>query len=235
MKKSFHCAIATIFTVGIFVGSGIILNPSIVFDFQIWVVIISLVVMLNSQPAMRKEDLFNPDDKFSMLGILVMAVVVYNISILEWAMKANHNFFFGILSILSFMMIWGGLGFRIYAIKKLSIYFSNAATIQVEHQLYEEGIYGKIRHPSYIGAIFTMIGTLIWLETWNTFVICLGLLFIAYWHRITQEEKLLTKYFGEKYNQYRQKTGYLLPKIRITFKVKKKIIEIIDEKVRLRS
>ena len=225
MKKTFQIAIATIFTVGIFTGSGIIFNPFIVFDFQIWVVISSLVFMLNSQPPMQKADLFNPDDKFSMLGILVMAVVVYNISTLEWAMKAHRNFSFDTASILSFMMIWSGLGFRIYAIKKLSIYFSNAAKIQAEHQLYEEGIYGKIRHPSYTGAISTMIGTLIWLETWNAFVVCLCLIFFAYWHRITQEEKLLTKHFGEKYVQYYQKTGYLLPKIGVAFKVKKKVLE----------
>ncbi len=213
MKKKIQSSISIILTIGILIGSGFIVNPSIVNDIQIWGVILALVVLFSTQPPMSKSDLLNPDDKYSMLGILGMAIIIHNLAVVEWALKTTHKFSISTSSIVGFGMIWGGMALRIYAIKKLAYYFSNITEIKEGHQIVDVGIYGKIRHPSYTGAICTMIGTLIWLEAWNVFVICLGLITLTYWHRITQEEKLLTKHFGEKYIQYCKKTGLLFPKM----------------------
>jgi protein-S-isoprenylcysteine O-methyltransferase Ste14 len=223
MKKKIQFSISTILTIGILIGSGFIVNPYIVDDIQILGVILSLIVMFSTQPPMSKSDMLNPDDKYSMLGILMMAIVVHNLAVIEWAMKTHHPFSFSIFTIVGFLMIWSGMALRIYAIKKLTFYFSNIAEIKEGHQIVDEGIYAKIRHPSYTGAIFTMIGTLIWLEAWNSFGICLGLISFAYWHRITQEEKILTNHFGEKYIEYRQKTGLLFPKIKFNLIFFKKV------------
>lgn len=225
MKKKFQSMLSTILTTGILLGSGFIYNPSIIFEAEIWMVVLAIIVMLITQPAVTKADLLNPTDKYSMLGIFLMAIVVHNLAVMEFAMKSRHSFSVSFLKIISFIMIWGGIIFRVYAIKKLSIYFSNAAEIQEEHQLYDKGIYSKIRHPSYTGAICTIIGTLIWLESWEVFVVCLLLITIAYWHRITQEEKLLTNHFKDKYIQYCKKTGCLLPKIKLDFKVRRQVFE----------
>ena len=225
MKKTFQLILSTIFTTGILLGSGFIYNPFIIFEVEIWVIVLAVMVMLITQPAVSKADLLNPTDKYSMLGILLMAIIVHNLAIIEFAMKTTHNFSVSFLKTISFIMIWGGIIFRVYAIKKLSIYFSNAAEIQREHELYDKGIYAKIRHPSYSGAICTIIGTLMWLESWNVFIVCLLLIAVAYWHRIAQEERLLTNHFKDKYLQYCQKTGYLLPKIKSGFNVRRPIFE----------
>lgn len=225
MKKIFQFTLSTIFTVGILIGSGFIHNPSIIYDIEIWVVILSIMVMLITQPPMTKADLLNPSDRYSMLGIFLMAIIVHNLAVMEFAMKTKHSFSVSFLKTIGFIMIWGGIIFRVYAIKKLSIYFSNSAEIQKEHELYDKGIYSKVRHPSYLGAIFTIIGTLIWLESWKVFVVCLILITLAYWHRITQEEKLLANHFKDKYIQYCQKTGCLLPKIKLRFKARRQVFE----------
>ena len=231
MKKIFQLTLSTILTTGILLGSGFIYNPFIIFEVEIWVVVLAIIIMLITQPAVSKADLLNPTDKYSMLGIFLMAIVVHNLAVMEFAMKTRYNFSVSFLKTISFIMIWGGIIFRVYAIKKLSIYFSNAAEIQEEHQLYDKGIYSKVRHPSYTGAICTIIGTLVWLESWKVFVVCLILITIAYWHRITQEEKLLTNHFKEKYIQYCQKTGCLLPKIKLGFKAKGQVFE--ENKVKI--
>jgi protein-S-isoprenylcysteine O-methyltransferase Ste14 len=213
MKKKIQSFISIIFTIGILIGSGFIINPSAMYDTRIWVIILALFVMFSTQPPMKKSDLMNPDDQYSMLGILVMAIIVHNLAVIEWVLKSENQHGLDGYAIIGLLMIWGGIAFRVYAIKKLSYYFSNITEIKKEHQIINDGIYGKIRHPSYTGAICTMIGILIWLESWNSIGICLGLITLAYWHRITQEEKLLIKHFGKKYVQYRQKTGLLFPKI----------------------
>lgn len=214
MKKIFHYTITSISIIVLLFGFGIYLNPSIIFDFQIWVVILATFVMFGTQPKLSKSDLFNPKDKYSMLGLSLMGIIVNNVSVIHWANHA-HEFSISISKWISFLMIWGGLSFRIFAIQKLNIYFSNAVTIQNNHLLYDKGVYAKIRHPSYTGAIICIIGTIIWFEAWDCFGILLVLIFLAYVHRIVQEEKILGLYFGEKYKIYRQNTGTLLPKIKL--------------------
>lgn len=213
MKNILQSSLPILFTVIIFFGPGIFINPSLAFHWQLWVVMMATVIMFVSQPKLNKSDFMNPDDKFSMLGISVMAILVTNMSLIEWVLSGEQDSTINTVNGVGFLMIWGGLAFRIYAIKTLKQYFSNASEIQQEHQLYEKGIYGVIRHPSYTGAILTIIGTIIWLESWNTSLFSLVLIGLAYSYRIFQEEKMLTKHFGDKYRIYRHKTGALLPKL----------------------
>lgn len=215
MKNILQFTISSICTISILFGLGFYLNPSIRFDFQIWVVIVATLVMFGTQPKLSKSDLLNPNDKYSMLGLSLMGVIVNNLSVIHYALNYHQEFSLTISEIVGFVMIWSGLGLRIYAIRKLNKYFSNTVTIQSEHQLYDQGIYGKIRHPSYTGAIICIIGTIIWLESWSSMMISLGLIFISYRHRITQEERILKLHFGKKYELYLLKTGSLIPKIKV--------------------
>ena len=172
------------------------------------------LVMFGTQPKLSKSNLIDPNDKYSMLGLSFMGIIVNNLSVIDYALNHHQEFQLSISKVVGFVMIWGGLGFRVFAIRKLSKYFSNAVTIQTEHQLYDKGIYGKIRHPSYTGAIICIVGTIIWLESWSSLTVSLMLIFVAYRHRIIQEERILGLHFGRKYEVYRQKTGSLFPKIK---------------------
>lgn len=219
MKNILQSSFSILFTLIILFGPGIFINSSITFHWQLWVVIMATVIMFAFQPKLSKSDFINPDDKFSMLGISIMAILVTNMSVIEWALSSKSSSILSVIDGASLFMIWGGLAFRIYAIKTLKEYFSNAAEIQSEHKLFDKGIYAVIRHPSYTGAILTIIGTIIWLDAWKTFPFSLILIGLAYSYRIIQEEKMLAKHFGEKYRIYLQKTGALLPKF-IFFKNK---------------
>lgn len=212
MQKSIQFSLTQIFIVGVLFSLGIFFNPAIICDFQLWVVISATILMFSSQPKLSKSDFNNPDDKFSMLFISIMAIIVTNLTTIEWALQTKENFKINFIKGVGFCMIWGGLAFRIYAIKMLSIYFSNASTIKSEHKLIDKGIYAIIRHPSYTGAILSIVGIIVWLESWKTLPISIILIGLAYGYRIIQEEAMLLKHFGEKYKKYRQNTGALLPK-----------------------
>jgi protein-S-isoprenylcysteine O-methyltransferase Ste14 len=224
MKKVIQFFISTITALGLLFGLGLLANPSVLAYYQVWVIMLATVVMFASQPPLDKKEFFNQSDGYSMIGIMLMAIVVTNLSVYDYSRKqasSNHP-----INYVGFLMIWIGLVFRIYAIRILGNYFSNAAQIKPEHRLCQDGIYAIIRHPSYTGAIATIVGTVLWLGAWQTLPISFYLIFVAYYHRITQEEKILTAHFGEKYRQYCKKTGALLPKIKILWKK-------IEEKVRL--
>lgn len=225
MEKAFQLFISTILTVGLLFGLGFLSNPSVIFHYRIWVAVAATIAMFASQPKLDEKDFFNKGDCYSMLGIMVMAIVVTNISVIEFGLLNDKQKAINPFNISGFLMIWGGLLFRIHSIKLLGTGFSNAAQIKHQHQLFQGGIYSIIRHPSYIGAISSIVGTILWLDAWQTLPISFYLIFVAYYHRITQEEKLLTIYFGKEYQEYCQRTGMLLPKWRSLFPSEKKIIE----------
>jgi protein-S-isoprenylcysteine O-methyltransferase Ste14 len=225
MKKVFQFIISTILTIGLLFGLGFLSNPSVIFQYQIWVAIAATITMFATQPKVDKADFLNISDHYSMLGIMVMAIVVTNITVIEFGFLNDKQNELNPLSIIGFIFIWGGLIFRIYSIRLLGNYFSNAAQIKNQHQLFQGRIYSLIRHPSYTGAISSIIGTVLWLNAWQTMPISLLLIFAAYYHRITQEEKVLTIHFGKEYQEYCERTGTLLPKWRSHFFSKIKFIE----------
>ena len=84
--------------------------------------------------------------------------------------------------------------------------------VTTHDRLVTDGIYGVIRHPSYLGLLLTSLG---WglafrsgvglLLTLATTIVVLG--------RISAEERLLGSHFGAEYEAYRRHTARLIPGI----------------------
>lgn len=107
------------------------------------------------------------------------------------------------------LFIAGGV-LRVAPMFVLGRRFSPLVAIQEQHELATDGLYGVIRHPSYLGAGLTMLG---WTLVFRS---GLGLLLmpIAVWlgvARIDAEEALLASEFGETYAAYRRRTWRLIP------------------------
>jgi protein-S-isoprenylcysteine O-methyltransferase Ste14 len=88
--------------------------------------------------------------------------------------------------------------------------FSGLVAIQRGHVLVTSGVYGVIRHPSYLGMI---IGALGWALAFRSLV---GMLFAALLippliARIEAEERLLRSHFGTKYEAYCARIPRLVP------------------------
>jgi len=82
--------------------------------------------------------------------------------------------------------------------------------IQPGHELVTGGIYGVIRHPSYLGLLIGAIGWGLAFRSWIG--VLLAVLFIPIiLARITSEERLLQSQFGDQYDAYRAKTWRLIP------------------------
>jgi protein-S-isoprenylcysteine O-methyltransferase Ste14 len=88
--------------------------------------------------------------------------------------------------------------------------FSALVAIQREHELVTDGLYGVIRHPSFLGAGLAILG---WCLVFRS-ILGLLLMPIAVWlgvARINAEEVLLAAEFGERYAAYRRRTWRLIP------------------------
>jgi protein-S-isoprenylcysteine O-methyltransferase Ste14 len=103
------------------------------------------------------------------------------------------------------------MAFRYYAAKVLGLYFTKSVKTVPEQRIIESGPYRFIRHPSYSGALLTLLGFALAATNWLSMIIILVFTFIAYGYRIYVEEKVLLEQFGDRYREYMKRTKRLIP------------------------
>jgi len=105
-----------------------------------------------------------------------------------------------------------GGALRIWPVFVLGNRFSGLVAIQPGHTLVTSGIYGVIRHPSYLGLLINSLG---WSLAFRSAVgvILTALLIPPLLARISAEENLLRSRFGGDHNAYCSQTSRLIPGI----------------------
>ena len=108
-------------------------------------------------------------------------------------------------------LIVTGIGgyIRLATVFELGHRFSIFVARQPDHQLKTDGFYRFVRHPSYLGALLSMVG---WALVFRSIAgllltIAMSLLIIV---RIRAEEDFLVREFGERYRAYQQRTRWRL-------------------------
>jgi len=103
-----------------------------------------------------------------------------------------------------------GGALRLWPVFVLGHRFSGLVAIQPGHQLVTGGIYGVIRHPSYLGLIVNLVG---WALAFRSAVglLLAALAVLVLLGRIRSEEALLQSRFGSAYDAYRARTWRLVP------------------------
>jgi len=108
-------------------------------------------------------------------------------------------------------LMLAGLAFRFYAMAVLGKSFTYRAAIQSDQTVVQSGPYRHIRHPSYTGALMTLLGLGLALGNWAGLLAVLGIMGVAYAYRIRVEETALMNGLGEPYKKYMQRTKRLIP------------------------
>jgi protein-S-isoprenylcysteine O-methyltransferase Ste14 len=88
--------------------------------------------------------------------------------------------------------------------------FSGLVAIQPDHRLETDGLYGVIRHPSYLGLLVGAVG---WSLAFRSGIglVLTALIALVLVARIDAEERLLGETFGAEYEAYRARTRRLVP------------------------
>jgi protein-S-isoprenylcysteine O-methyltransferase Ste14 len=105
-----------------------------------------------------------------------------------------------------------GGALRIWPVFVLGERFSGLVAIQPGHTLVTGGIYGVIRHPSYVGLLISSLGWSLAFRS-GVGVLLTMLLIPPLLARIDAEENLLCSQFGDDYDTYRSHTWRLIPGI----------------------
>ena len=111
---------------------------------------------------------------------------------------------------LGVILFAAGGALRIWPVFVLGNRFSGLVAIQPGHTLVTDGVYGLIRHPSYLGAIVNSLGWGLAFRS-GIGVMLTALLIPPLLARIHSEERLLSTQFGEEYEAYCARTSRLIP------------------------
>jgi len=104
-----------------------------------------------------------------------------------------------------------GIVLRWYSAGILGEYFTFDIATRGGQVLIEAGPYRYVRHPSYSGALLTLLGFGFALGNWAGLVAAVFCLGAAYSYRIPIEEAALTAALGDPYKEYVRRTWRLVP------------------------
>lgn len=108
------------------------------------------------------------------------------------------------------VLLAAGGALRIWPLFVLKDRFSGLVAIQPGHTLVATGVYGSIRHPSYLGLLTNSAGWSLAFRS-GAGLLMTALLIPALVARMNSEEKLLGEQFDGEYEEYRKRTARLIP------------------------
>jgi protein-S-isoprenylcysteine O-methyltransferase Ste14 len=79
--------------------------------------------------------------------------------------------------------------------------------------LVDDGAYGVVRHPLYVGIALLMLGTILAHPSLPTVAAGVGL-FVGLARKIRQEERALADAFGPRWDRYRARVPCVVPRLR---------------------
>jgi protein-S-isoprenylcysteine O-methyltransferase Ste14 len=143
---------------------------------------------------------------FGLIGLLLAYLPAYTDRADFWTLDGDAVRWLGVV------LFAAGGALRIWPVFVLGRRFSGLVAIQPGHTLVTSGIYGVIRHPSYLGLL---VGSLGWALAFRSAlgVLLTALLIPPLVARIAAEERLLRTQFGDEYDAYRGRTSRLIPGI----------------------
>jgi len=204
-------AASIIFFLISFYAIPLILKPELLISWQVIFLATICTILFATQPriSIAESKQKQSTDKFTIWLILGVSGIGQISSLIEWAYFPKFNSTYWIVT--GATLLIAGTAFRLYAIHTLGKYFSSTVQIKTEHKIITAGPYKILRHPSYTGAYFAMLGSAIFLQSIiGILIFGIGMLFV-YHLRIKTEEQTLIQNFKEDYLNYSEHTYKMFP------------------------
>jgi protein-S-isoprenylcysteine O-methyltransferase Ste14 len=103
-----------------------------------------------------------------------------------------------------------GLGLCLWARRELADNWSDKVGLKVDHELIRTGPYKFLRHPIYSGVLLGMAGTALAIGEWKG-VVAFTVMAVNYAIKARREERILVSKFGQAYEEYKRRAGFLVP------------------------
>ena len=143
---------------------------------------------------------------FGLIGLLAAYLPAYADRKGFWTLDGDAIRWLGVV------LFAAGGALRIWPVFVLGHRFSGLVAIQPCHRLVTSGVYGIIRHPSYLGLLVNSLGWALAFRSGGG-VLLTVLLIPPLLARIRAEERLLRTEFGGEYDVYCSRTSRLIPRL----------------------
>lgn len=150
---------------------------------------------------------------FSITSILTLVVSIIFMNFNDWLhFMTNPGLISPGMISAGILMIINGILIATSASRQISV--STVADMRTDRkpQLVSDGIYAKIRHPLYLATITMFTGLIFIYPFTNVIVYSLSMMGYILIGAYLEERKLIL-YYGQEYLDYKEKAGFLLPKI----------------------
>lgn len=141
---------------------------------------------------------------FTVIGLLSGWLPAFTDRMDFWTLDGDAVRWLGVV----LFAIGGAL--RIWPVFVLGRRFSGLVAIQTGHSLVTDGVYGVVRHPSYLGLLVGMVGWALAFRAGAGLVLT-ALIVPPLIVRMNAEEQMLRSQFGAQYDAYRARTARLIP------------------------
>jgi protein-S-isoprenylcysteine O-methyltransferase Ste14 len=151
-------------------------------------------------------------DRGSLILLWVMIMIGFTggfiLSKFESRISVNYFYIW-----VGFVIILIGLIVRWVSIIQLGKSFTVDVAITDVARLKTDGLYKRVRHPSYSGLLLVILGFSVTMNSLLSIIAAVLPIFIAVVYRIHIEETLMLEEFGAKYKDYCKTTKKILPYI----------------------
>lgn len=169
------------------------------------------VAITLSRPPLGRAEATDRDAPHVMLGLVLLPFLAGPLA--AWGERAGilrYPWPAG-LHALGPVLVAGGLALRAAAMARLGARFAPQVALQSGHALETGGLYRRLRHPGYLGALIATLGAAL------TFRSALGLvaavlLLPAVRARVRREDHMLEQRFGAEFRAWHARTGGLWPR-----------------------
>jgi len=168
---------------------------------------------------MERKRYESPVLTFAMFAVIFVGFVATVLDPSGLAAEGGGRIDVGILTpvrlalvVAGIALITAGFAIRFVAIATLKRNFSGALRIRADHTLVRSGIYARVRHPAYLGALVLFPGFAIMMSSVLGLLVML-LLVPLLLHRIKLEERMMVERFGREYEDYMRVSNRLIPRI----------------------
>lgn len=139
------------------------------------------------------------------VGIFLAFFVVFAVPAATITWQPPLVFWTGIVLMLA------GAAFRWYSIKVLGRFFTRSVATRAGQYVVDTGPYRLIRHPSYTGAMVTILGLGLAMTNWLSLALVMLGTLIGYEYRVRVEERALCDGIGGAYREYMLRTKRFVP------------------------
>ncbi len=177
---------------------------------SLWLVFVAfwIVMARGGKTVAEREDLYSRLSHYAPLAVAVYLLVAPHV----FVPVLNDRFAPVSLGLVQFgaALTFIGIAFAVWARVWIAGNWSSDVTLKRDHELIVDGPYRWVRHPIYTGILIALIGTGLAVGEWRA-AVAVVLAGVAWWRKLTIEEALMRRQFGDAYIRYAERTRALIP------------------------